>query len=162
MTCFACGQHIRERAHHHQRPINPLVLVLAGMAALAAVVGIIIMNSGRARRESGAVQQQSADVSAGRGSGRDIDRRGKGTVVDEVNSLEGRFDSVRQKVVRGEASQAQAELISQINAEIARLHELAAAIVGRANPEDDNLVAQLRDGERAVRTLITDLSHTPD
>lgn len=169
--CFACGQQARDRAHHHEQPYNPLVFILAGVAVLAVVAWVLVINPRRARQDRDtAGQQEHASVtdsvrSAG-GARRATTHAlaqsdAAAALTDEINSLEGRFDNVRQKVVQGQPSQAQADLISQISSEIDRLHELAVTVAEQPEPKDDTLVLQLRDGEREVRTLITNLSHTP-
>jgi hypothetical protein len=170
--CFACGQHIRERAHPRgERPHNVLILVLTGVLALAAIVGIIVMIAGRGRRMSSeAYRQQQAQIAeaaraaaqAKRDSARAAVRNdATGMLVQEVNDLESRFNLVRGQVVKDQPSPAQAKLISQISAEVAALRQLTAIIAGQPDSATDNLKEQLRDGERTVRSLISALSRAP-
>lgn len=169
--CFACGQHVRERAHRAERPHNPLIFVLAGVLALAAIIGIIIMVSGRAKRTSSeAYRQQQAQIEeaaraaaqAKRDSARDAVRNdATGMLVQEVNDLEARFNLVRGQVVKDQPGPAQAKLIAQISAEVARLRQLTTTIAGQPGPASDSLMEQFRDRERTVRSLISNLSRAP-
>ena len=170
--CFACGQHLKERAHHRgERPHNPLVLVLTGVLVLAAIVGIIVMIAGRGKRASSeAYRQQQAQVEeaaraaaqAKRDSARAAVRNdATGMLVQEVNDIEARFNLVRGQVVKDQPSPAQAKLISQISAEVAVLRQLTTAIAGQPDAATDSLMEQLRDGERTVRSLISALSRAP-
>ena len=171
-TCFACGQHVTERAHHRgQRPHNPLIFVLAGLLVLAAIIGIIIMVAGRAKHTSSqAYRQQQAQIEeaaraaaqAKRDSAREAVRNdATGMLVQEVNDLEARFNLVRGQVVKDQPSPAQAKLIAQISAEVARLRQLTTAIAGQPGAASDSLKEDLRDGERTVRSLISALSRAP-
>jgi predicted nucleic acid-binding Zn ribbon protein len=171
-VCFACGQHIRERAHHRgERPHNPLILVLTGVLVLAAVIGIIFMVSGRGRRASReAYRQKQAELAeaarveaqAKRDSARAAVRDDvAGMLAQEVNDLEARFKLVRGQVVKDQPSPAQAKIISQINVELARLRQLTSIIAGQPGAASDSLKEQLRDGERTMRTLISGLSRAP-
>jgi hypothetical protein len=169
--CFACGQHVRERAHRSKRPHNPMIFVLAGLLGLAAVIGIIVMTSGRTRRASHEANRQKqvqiqeaarAAAQAKRDSSRDAARNdATGMLNQEVNDLESRFGLVRQQVVKDQPSPAQAKLISQIIAEVAKLRQVVSTIASQPGAAADSLTRQLRDGERTVRSLISDLSRAP-
>ena len=170
-VCFACGQHVRERAHRGERPHNPLIFVFTGVLALAATVGIVVMVSGRAKRVSGeAYKQQQAQIQeaaraaaqAKRDSARAAVRDdATGMLVQEVNDLESRFSLVKGQVVKDQPSPAQAKLISQIGSEIAVLRQLTTAIASQPQAPNDSLKEELRDGERTVRSLISALSRAP-
>jgi hypothetical protein len=82
-------------------------------------------------------------------------------MADEINKLEQRFQNVRSEVVKGQPSPAQAKLVSEISAEVARLRQLAVSIGDQPGSGGDSLREQLRDGQRAVRTLISDLTRAP-
>jgi predicted nucleic acid-binding Zn-ribbon protein len=167
-TCFACGQKIRARVRRAERPHNAAVFVFAGLLVVAVTVGIIIMNSGRAKRaRSEAIRQEQelrreADRAAAqskRDSARAVARNGASSMlVQEVNDIEARFELVRKQVVRDEPSPAQAKVISQISSELTSLRQLVATMEGQPGPPADSLKDQLRDGERRVRTLISALS----
>ena len=170
-TCFACGQQVRARVRRHERPHNTAVFVIAGVLVLAALIGIIVMVSGRSRRSGSEARRQEqarisdsvrAAVQAKRDSARAAARNdATSLMLDEVNKLGQRFELVRQQVVKGEPSPAQAKVISLINSEVARLRQLAVTIGDQPGPGGDSLREQLRDGQRAVRTLISDLSRAP-
>jgi len=170
-TCFACGQKIRARVRRHERPHNAAVFVFAAVLVLATIIGIIIMVSGRAKRTSSeAYRQQQAQIEeaaraaaqAKRDSARAAVRNDvTGMLVQEVNDLEARFNLVRGQVVKDQPGPAQAKLISQISAEVARLRQLTTTIAGQPGAASDSLKEQLRDGERTVRSLISNLSRAP-
>ena len=170
-TCFACGQKVRTRARRGARPVNPAVFVFAGVLLLAGTVGIIIVNSGRARQARSDVRKQEQArvkdsirdaIQAQRDSARAVARTDATAIlVDEVNKLEQRFDIVRREVVKDQPSPAQAKLISEIRSEVVRLRQLAVTIAGQPGPRGDSLKLQLRDGERVVRTLISNLTRAP-
>jgi hypothetical protein len=170
-TCFACGQHFRERAHRGERPHNPLIFMLAGVLVLAAVVGILIMVFGRAKRTSSeAYRQQQAQIEeaarvaaqAERESARAAVRDdATGMLVQEVNDLEARFKLVRGEVVKDQPSPAQSKLIAQIGTEIAAMRQLTTVIANQPDSASDSLKEQIRDGERTVRSLISALSRAP-
>jgi predicted nucleic acid-binding Zn ribbon protein len=170
-TCFACGQNIRARRRRHERPHNSAVFVLAGVLVMAAIVGIIIMRSGRAKRASGeAYRQKQAQIDEAARAAAQVKRDSAraavrndatGMLVQEVNDLESRFNVVRKEVVEKEPSPSQAKLISQITAEVARLRQLTMTIAGPNDAAGDSLKEELRDGERTVRSLISALSRAP-
>jgi hypothetical protein len=170
-VCFACGQHVRERAHRSVLPHNPLVFVFAGVLVVGAVVGMIIIASARSRRAASEARMEEqarmeeaarAEVQAKRDSARDAARdAAAAALVAEVNDLESRFVLVRKQVVKDQPSPAQARLISELNAKIAVLRQLTTTIAGQPDAADDSLLAKVRDGERQVRTLISALSRAP-
>jgi hypothetical protein len=167
-TCFACGQKIRARVRHAARPHNAAVFVFAGLLIVAVTVGIIIMNSGRAKRaRSEAVRQEQAlrreadraAAQAKRDSARAAVRNdATGMLVQEVNDIEARFELVRKQVVRDQPSPEQAKVISLISRELTGLRQLVVTMEGQSGAPADSLKDQLRDGERRVRTLISALS----
>ena len=170
-TCFACGQKVRARVRRHERPHNTAVFVIAGVLILAALVGIIAVVSGRAKRSGSEARRQEqerisdsvrAAVQAQRDSARAAARNdATALMADEINKLEQRFQNVRSEVVKGQPSPAQAKLVSEISAEVARLRQLAVSIGDQPGSGGDSLREQLRDGQRAVRTLISDLTRAP-
>jgi len=169
--CFACGQKVRARVRRGEQPVNPVVFVLAGLLVLAGVIGIILINAGRARQARSLARQEEQArikdslrdaVQARRDSAKAVARSSVASVlVDEVNGLEQRFNLVRKQVVKGQPSPAQSELISRIGTELARLRLLTANIGDPPSARGDSIREQVRDGERAVRTLISDLSRAP-
>ena len=167
-TCFACGQEIRARVRRHERPHNAAVFVFAGVLVLAVAAGIIIMNSGRARRaRTEAIRQEQAlrreadraAAQAKRDSARAAARDNvAGMLVEEVNDIEARFKLVRKQVVRDQPSPDQAKVISQISRELTSLRQLAETMAGLSGAAADSLKDQIRDGQRRARTLISALS----
>jgi hypothetical protein len=169
--CFACGQKVRARVHRGEQPVNPAIFVLVGVLVLAGIVGIIVVSSGRAKRaRSEAYQQEQARI---RDSIREAVRARRDTakaaarddvmavLTGEIDKLEQRFNLVRQQVVKDQPGPAQAKLISEIRGEVAQLRQLAGTIANQPGPKGDSLKGQVRDGERLVRDLISDLSRAP-
>ena len=167
-TCFAFGQKVRARVRRAERPHNAAIFVFAGVLAIAAIVGIMVMSSGRAKRARNEARRQEqalrretdrAAAQAKRDSARADGRNdAAGMLVQEVNDIESRFELVRKQVVRDQPSPAQAKLISQISSNVTRLRQLAVTLAGQSGAPADSLKEELRDGERRVRTLISALS----
>ena len=170
-TCFACGQHVRERVHRRTQPLNVMIFVFAGVLVLAGIVGVIIMNSAQARRSRAEAHKQEqarikaserAAAEAQRDSARAVARNSATAMLStEIDKLEQRFDIVREEVVKEQPSPAQAKLISQIRSEVVALRQLAATLTDQPGSRSDSLTSLLRDGERRVRTLISDLGRAP-
>jgi len=170
-TCFACGQRIRARVRRHERPHNAALFVFVGVLVLAVIIGLVVTRSGRAKHASREAyrqkQVQIADAAraaamAKRDSAREAAKNdATGMLNQEVNDLESRFELVRQQVVKGEPGPEQAKLISRIVAEVAKLHQIVTTIPSQPGAAADSLTGQLRDGERTVRSLISDLSRAP-
>jgi len=169
--CFACGQKARGRVRRSSQPVNPLVFVFAGALVLVVLVGFFLVNSGRAKRTRSEVRnQRQAQV---RDSIRSATRARRDTakaaaqteaaavLTAEIDKLDGRFSLVKQQVIKDKPSPAQTKLISQIRAEIIRLRQLTVTIAGQPGPKSDSLKTQVRDGERKVRNLISDLTRAP-
>jgi sensor domain CHASE-containing protein len=169
--CFACGQHVRERAHRLVLPHNRLVLVLAGVLVVGAFVGMFVVASARSRRAASEARTEEqarieeaarAEVQAKRDSARAVARdAAAAALVAEVDDIDSRFALVRKQVVKDQPSPAQARLVSQLNAEIAALRELTTTIASRPDAANDSLKAEVREGLRQARTLISALSRAP-
>lgn len=169
--CFACGQHVRERAHRFALPHNRLVLVFAGVLVVGAFVGMFIVASARSRRAASEARMEEqarveeavrAEVQEQRDSARAVARDdAAAALVAEVDEIDTRFTLVRKQVVKGQPSPAQARLISELNAEIARLRQLAAIIAGQPDAANDSLKVEVREGLRQVRAWISALSRAP-
>src|SRR5512137_3017695 len=96
--CFACGQHVQERAHRGERPHNAAVFVFAGVLVLAAVIGLTLMLFGRAKRTSAEARRQErtrleeatrAATQVKRDSARTAARSdASAMLVEEINDLD--------------------------------------------------------------------------
>jgi hypothetical protein len=169
--CFACGQRARGRVRRGERPLNLVILVLAGVLILSSIVGIIGVCSGRSKRVKVEVQQKELariqdSVRAANRARRDTMQaavRNEAVVLltDEIDKLDQRFGLVRQQTIKDQPSPAQAKLVSQIRTEMVRLRQLAATVADQPGPKADSLKSMVRDGERVVRNLISDLSRAP-
>jgi len=170
--CFACGAKARAGVRRGGQPVNPLVFIFAGAVVLVAIVGIIIVIAGHAKKTKVEVKQQEVarvrdSVRTARLARRDTAKEAAraqvaGALTDEIDKLDQRFNAVRQEVVvKDQPSPEQAKLISQIRYEVVRLRQLAGTVASLPEPQGDSLKAQVRDGERMVRNLISDLSRAP-
>jgi len=169
--CFACGQKARGRVRRHGQPVNASIFLFAGALVLVVAVGFIIMHSGRTKQtRSEAQKQRQAQL---RDSSREATRARRDTVkatirsqvaavlTDEIDKIDQRFNLVRQQVVKDKPSPAQTKLITQIRTEIIRLRQLTVTVVDQPGTKGDSIKAQVRDGERVVRNLISDLGRAP-
>jgi predicted nucleic acid-binding Zn ribbon protein len=169
--CFACGQKAHARVRRVDQPVNPSIFLFAGALVLVVVVGLIVVNSGRAKRmRSDVQQQQQARVRdsireatlARRDTAKVVARNEADAVLtDEIDKLDQRFSLVRQQTIKDQPSPVQAKLVAQIRAEIIRLRQLAVTVTGQPGPKGDSIKVQVRDGERKVRNLLSDLSRAP-
>lgn len=171
-TCFACGWKIRARAYQHEKPHNVRVFILAGVLLLAGVVGVIaVIAAGSRKAKVESVQQRQAEI---RDSVRQAMKAKRDTIkvesenaetralADELDKLERRFDNVRQQVVRGDKpGPEQAKAISQIRTELSRLRGIVASIELESGVKAETLKQEVRDGERTIRALISDLGRAP-
>lgn len=169
--CFACGQKARARARRGGQPVNPFVFLFAGALLVAGIVGIIVVSSGPAKRaRTQGHQQEQARIQdsvreanrARRDTAKAVARNQTAAVLtDEIDKLDQRFSLVQQQVIKDQPSPAQTKLVAQIRTEIIRLRQLTFTATDRPGPGADSIKVQVRDGERAVRTLISDLSRAP-
>jgi hypothetical protein len=169
--CFACGQRARGRVRSGEKPVNPFIFLFAGVLVVAAIVGIIAISSGRSKRARTEVHQQEQAriqdsirdaVRARRDTAKAAVRNEAAAVLtDEIDKLDQRFNAVRQQVAKDQPSPAQSKLISQIRFEIVRMRQLTVTMSDRPGPGSDSIKLQVREGQRMVRNLISDLSRAP-
>ena len=170
--CFACGQKARARARRGDQPLNPAILIFAGVLVIAGIVGIIVVSSGRGKKAKAEVQQRELvriqdSVRAANRAQRDTVQAAArnetaAVLTDEIDKLDQRFGAVRQQVVKDQPSPAQAKLVAQIRTEIVRLRQLTATATAQPGLKSDSVKTRVRDGERVVRDLISDLSRAPN
>jgi type II secretory pathway pseudopilin PulG len=169
--CFACGQSVRSRQWRARQTMNPLVFVLAGVLALVAVAAIVIVSAGagkrraalQARQELERVQdsvrkanRQAFDLA--REQGRDEAVQGAAAQLAEI---EARYSEVKARVAKGQPSQQQQYIINQFAAELARLRALVRSADGAAPDKRAAIQNDLRDGQRKLRSFISDLARAP-
>jgi hypothetical protein len=169
--CFACGQKARAPARRGERPVNPLIFLFAGALVVAGIVGIIVVSSGRAKRgqaeihqqEQARVQDSVREAMRARRDTAKVVARNEATasLTDELDKLDQRFNLVRRQVIKDQPSPAQTKLVSQIRTEVSRLRQLASTVPAQPGPVGDSIKVRIRDGERVVRNLISDLSRAP-
>jgi hypothetical protein len=158
--CFACGQRARGRVRSGEKPVNPFIFLFAGVLVVAAIVGIIAISSGRSKRARTEVHQQEQAriqdsirdaVRARRDTAKAAVRNEAAAVLtDEIDKLDQRFNAVRQQVAKDQPS-----------FEIVRMRQLTVTMSDRPGPGSDSIKLQVREGQRMVRNLISDLSRAP-
>ncbi len=169
--CFACGQKARGRRRGGDKPANPFIFLFAGVLAVAGIVGIIVVSSGRGKKAKVEVQQR--ELARIQDSVRAVNRARRDTVkgaaqtgaaavlTDEIDKLDQRFSLVRQQTIKDQPSPAQAKLVAQIRDQIVRLRQLTATVTNQPGSGPDSTKSLIRDSERIVRDLISDLSRAP-
>jgi hypothetical protein len=166
--CFACGQKVHTRARRATAGTNPIVALAAAGIILVGGIGIVIALSGS--RKHAAAEAQARELTRVQDSVRQANRarvdttRAKALDDDlaqataELNKMEARFTTVQSQVVKDKPSPDQGRIIGQIKSELNRLRQLAATINSVPAEQKPALRDDIRDGERLVRDLISDLS----
>ena len=77
--------------------------------------------------------------------------------IDELAGIEARYNEVKTKVVTDQASSAQQYIINQFTAELSSLKGLAGTIAATPPDKREAIRNQIRDGERKLRTFVSDL-----
>jgi len=171
-TCFACGWKVRARAYQQEKPHNARIFILVGGLLLVGVIGIGLVIAGSSRKAKvELVQQRQAEI---RDSVRQAMKAKRDTMkvesenaetralADELDKLDRRFNNVRQQVVRGDKpGPEQTRIISQIRTELSRLRGVASSVDLAYGAKAESLKQQVRDGERTIRALISDLGRAP-
>ena len=165
--CYACGQNIRARGYRVKQRVNPLVLVLAGVIALVAVVAGIIALSSAGKKQAALnaqVEEQRVQDSvrkANRQMQTQVHEQNQDdatqAAIDELAGIEARYNEVKTKVVTDQASSAQQYIINQFTAELSSLKGLAGTIAATPPDKREAVRNEIRDGERKLRTYISDL-----
>jgi hypothetical protein len=169
--CFACGQKVRSRGRQHRAPVNGLLIAGAAGLFVIAIVGFIIIQSGAKSRS--AKEREQAELARVQDSVRAANRAARDTsrtanrddlaagLAEELARIEQRFNRTRAEVVKGQPSSAQQRIISDFNNEFGRLRGVSMALSGATPAKRDSLSALLRDGQRRLRTLVSDLARAP-
>ena len=165
-TCYACGQHVRTRAYRHERRVNPIVIIAAGLAVVVVLVSLWLMRASAARKQA-ALQAEEAALRAEdsvRLAGRQWAEAVRVAETDdeaialvaELDDLESRFQSIRTRVAAS-PSPRQESIIGRMEAELAQLRYLAVVIASSPDTEKqtwrDSIQAVLRQVEDLTRDL---------
>jgi hypothetical protein len=154
-----------------EKPVNPLIFLFAGVLVVAGIVGVIVVSAGRGKKVK--AEAQLRELTRIQDSVRAVNRARRDTVkvaaqtgaaavlADEIDKLDQRFSLVRQQVIKDQPSPAQAKLVAQIRDQIVRLRQLAATVTNQPGSGPDSTRSLIRDNERIVRDLISDLSRAP-
>jgi Flp pilus assembly protein TadB len=147
------------------------VFLVAAVVAVAAIVGAVIVSTNSGNRtksrkkhlEQARIQDSiRAAVRARRDTARqDAAQERSNQLMDELDKMEQRFNAVRQEVVKERPSPAQEKLIGQFRAEMGRVRALAGTIALASEAKADSIKDEVRESERVIRGLISDLSRAP-
>jgi hypothetical protein len=161
--CYACGQKARTRAYRQEHHVNPFVYVGVGLVVVVVLGSLLLMRANAARKQAAlAAEAESLRVqdSTRRASHRwqtmlqvaqnDAEARSLTADLDDIDS---RFQSVRMRVA-SHPSPVQERIISQQEAELARLRE---SIVVLASADEDKKPEQ-RDRIQAGKQRLEDLT----
>jgi hypothetical protein len=162
--CYACGQHVRtRRAYQHERHINPLVFVGAGLIVVLVLGGLLVLRNNAAKKQAALAAEE--EMQRVQDSTRRASRQWQTMVqvahddpealslTADLDDIDSRFQSVRMRVA-SHPSPPQEGIIGQQEAELARLRE---SIVILASAEDDNKQAE-RDSIEAGKQRLEDLT----
>jgi hypothetical protein len=167
--CYACGQHVRKRrAYQHERHINPLVYVGAGLIVVIVLGALLISRNNTARKQAvlaAEAETQRVQDSTRRASHQWLtmlqvaqDDPEARSLVADLDDIDSRFQSVRMRVA-SHPSPAQESVISRQEAELARLHEtiviLASAEGEKRQAQRDSIEAGKQRLEELTRELAT-------
>ncbi len=167
--CYACGQPVRAiRARGRKAPVNPLVFVIGGVALVLAILAVVLLipRSGREQAE----KARQAEEDRVRDSVRRANRMQRQQASEssemarleaEVNKLQSRFRTVKGQVVGESPSDEQQRLVGRINQGISGLRVLVRRIDAAPPDRKPALKDTLREDERQVRSLLSDLARTP-
>jgi hypothetical protein len=162
--CYACGQHVRtRRAYRHERHVNPLVYVGAGLIVVIVLGALLLMRNNAARKQAALAAEaetQRVQDSTRRASHQwqtmlqvaqnDAEAR---SLTADLDYIDSRFQSVRTRVA-SHPNPMQESIISHHEAELARLRE---AIVVLASADEDRKPEQ-RDSIEAGKQRLEDLT----
>jgi len=169
--CYACGQHVRtRRGYRHERHINPLVYVGAGLIVVLVLGALLLMRNNTARKQAAA----AAEVEAQRVQ--DSTRRATHqwqemvqaaqndpeaqALTAELDDIDSRFESVRMRVA-SHPSPPQESIISQHEAELARLRESIVFLVSAEEGEKQAQRDSIEAGKQRLEDLTRQLGTTP-
>jgi len=160
--CYACGQHVRARAYRHERRVNPLVYVGAGLIVVIVLGGLLLIRDNAdkkqavlaAEAETLRVQDSTRRAShnwqeALRMSEKDEEAQ---RLTGELNNLESRFESTRLRVAANPTPQ-QESIIGRVEAEFSLLRESVVVLASLAEAERQPMRDSIRAGARQIEDL---------
>jgi hypothetical protein len=162
-NCYACGQHVRTRAFRHERRVNPIVIIAAGLTVVVVFGGLLLIRASAARKQAALLAEEETlrvQDSSRRASRewQDALRIAKNddearSLTAELDNIDGRFQSIRTRVA-SRPSPRQESIIREEEAELALLRH---SIVVLASSPDDKKPAQ-RDSIQAGKRRVEDLT----
>ncbi|MEO0080760.1 MAG: zinc ribbon domain-containing protein [candidate division WOR-3 bacterium] len=166
--CFACGQRVVRVTPRHSGTTNPWVFIAAAMAALAAVIGLVMVLPRQRRHEHirrNQIEQVRVRDSVRRANVVNTSASQHDQEVAQLNGaiskLELRFKTVQQQVVSETPTPEQQRLITQIGSELVRLRMMVSAMLLAEATKRKAMADSVRLGQRRVRTMISDLTRAP-
>jgi hypothetical protein len=167
--CYACGQHVRARAFRHERHVNPLVYVGAGLIVVFVLGALLLTRSNAARKqavllaEEEAVRVQDSVRRAGhdwqealRVAQNDKEAR---SIVAQLEDAEARFQSIRVRVAEYPTVQ-QESIIHRFEAELELLRQSVVILASAADSEKQSMRDSIQAGQRDAEALMQELGGT--
>ena len=167
--CYACGHTVRgRRSAGKKKPINPLIFIAAGVVVVIVAVALLVSlprNEDKTEEAARKAEQERVADSV-----RKANRAKRMETVEykeaeryrkEIGQLQFRFDRIVEQTVGESPTGAQQRLMSQIRAGISQLLAMADRIATLPEKERKKEANVLRDEQRRIRSLISDLSRAP-
>ncbi|MBM3314246.1 zinc ribbon domain-containing protein [candidate division WOR-3 bacterium] len=166
--CFACGQRTRARGLRRDRPVDPRILILGGVALLAVVAGLVVTLAPKAGRQAPERRPRRSSVSdSARQATRDTarvsvseDRQHRS--LARIDKLQRRYEDIRTETVTGSPTPEQARLMNEIDAGLREVRSLVAGLAGSmAGSARDSLEGRISRAERDLGGLISRFARAP-
>ena len=168
-NCYACGTHVRVRAFRHERRMNPIVIIAAGVMVVAVLGGLWWGRTNADRKQAALLAEEEAvrvQDSARRAARRWLDAERVARDDEEVRalalefeSIEARFKSVRLRVAANPTPR-QESIIGRAEAELALLRENAVVLAASPETEKPMVRDSIKTGTRRVEDLTKELGGT--
>lgn len=169
--CYACGQHVRRRrAYQHERRVNPLVFVGAGLIVVLVLGGLLVLRNNAARKQAALLAEletlrvQDSTRRATREwqtmlqvAENDAEAR---SLTADLNDVESRFESVRMRAAE-HPTVRQEDIISRFRAELRLLRQAVVVLASSADTEARSLRDSIRVGRRRAEDLTKELGRAP-
>ena len=168
-NCYACGQHVRARAFRHERRVNPLVYVGAGLIVVFVLGALLLMRSNAARKQAALFAEEEAlevqdSIRRASHNWQDAlriaqDDKEARSIVAELEDAEARFQSTRLRVAEHPSVQ-QESIISRFEAKIELLRRTVVVLASAADTEKQSIRDSIQAGQRDAEVLMTELGGT--
>jgi hypothetical protein len=172
-TCFACGMKVRLRKRRSGKPVNVVLLVVAGLVVAAATGSFIAIQSGAARRRAAQARTLAQERA------QDSLKRAREAVQDSLKSMtstaqeigdrttelrreEQRFEAAYERATQGRPTPGLIQQAGAIRTEISTLRKLITSI-GLTFRETERLQirAKIKEAMDRMNGLIDQIESAP-